>query len=341
MNSDSSTYRISAVHYFCIVVATVSLPVLLIGALLFWSSYKGCLAPVPLTGNISFDLKAEFIRGKSGDSCRVLAIGSSTTLNNLDSEVISQGLGVEGQFLNAASWARKIGQTRAFLEILLETFNPKLVILVTGPIDFSENSKKDVDYNDKDLRSFIKGSPYWLTLIKYFNLPYYYRRHGDLARMKFRRDIFTSLQFDKYGSVMFDVTRNSDTGWADRYNDAFATEKKSPRQYEQLRVIANLLQDHGIELIVTQAPIRSEAFKIQKEPIVQHWQELRRVAQANQIQFINFHKELKLSDEHFSDAAHLNSKGARLFTTALVDYVQKNTKFCQLLARSADTNGFE
>lgn len=322
-------------QYFLVVVAMVLIPVLGIVGLLLGASHEGSLAPPPLTGSISFDLKVEFLREKDPGSCKVLAIGSSMSLNNLDSEVIVRRLGVEDQFLNAGAWGRRIGQTRAFLELLLEKYDPHMVILATAPIDFIE--AEDVDYDRGHLERFIKGSPYWITVARYFNPKYYYDQRKEMLKIKRRRDIFTSLQFDEYGGVVFNVTRESDPSWEKRYSEAYALNEKSPRQYEQLGVIADLLREREIELVVVQPPIRGEAFEIQKQAILQHWQQLQEVVAAHQIRFVNLHEQLPVSDECFSDAVHFNSKGVRLFTTALMDFVQQDKQPLEPIVRSASS----
>ena len=322
-------------QYLLVMVVTVLIPMLIIVGLLIGANREGSLAPPPLAGSISFDLKAEFLREKDRDACKVLAIGSSMALNNLDSEVIVRRLGIQDQFLNAGAWGRRMGQTRAFLEVLLEKYDPRLVILATAPIDFIE--AEDEDYDRRHLARFIKGSPYWLTVARYFSPTYYVRQRKEMLRIKRRRDIFTSLQFDAYGGVVFDVTRESDPSWERRYSEAYALNDKSPRQYQQLGVIAELLRERDIELVVVQSPIRGEAFEMQKQAILDHWQQLQQVVEAHQIRFVNLHDEILVGNDCFSDAVHFNSKGVRLFTTALMDFVQQDQQLIEPIARSASS----
>ena len=322
MNQRSGLAKISASYYLAIVVATVIFSLLCITTLLGFLYYEGSLAPPPLTGNISFDLKAEILREKDPTSCKVLAVGSSMTLNNLDSNVIVRSLGVEGQFLNVGAWGRRIGQTRAFLEVLLEKYHPQLVIMVTTATDFVDIGK-DEDFDRIHLSRFIQGSPYWLTAAKYFSLSHYRYYRGEMLQSKHRNDIFNSLQFDPHGGVSLNVTRDSDPRWERRRNEAHGLGARSPRQYQQLIVIANLLRERGIEFVVAQAPIRTEAFERKKETITQHWQQLNQIASTNQIRFVNLHNQLTLQEDCFGDGTHLNSKGARRFTTALVDHIQQ------------------
>ena len=55
-------------QYLWVVVATVLIPVLVIIGMLIGANVEGSLAPPPLTGSISFDLKAEFLRRRKGGS---------------------------------------------------------------------------------------------------------------------------------------------------------------------------------------------------------------------------------------------------------------------------------
>jgi len=56
--------------------------------LLLYFKSRGELAPVPLTGSVSFNAKMEFLRRRPAKNADVLAVGSSMVLNNLDTATV-------------------------------------------------------------------------------------------------------------------------------------------------------------------------------------------------------------------------------------------------------------
>ena len=117
------------------------------------------LAPVPLTGSSTFDEKLEAIRARQHKPIDVLAIGSSMTLQNLNSQVVLQHLPPGATYYNAGAMGIHIASIRKMLELLEPRFHPKAVILVTGPMDYYRNFQVTLDPDFADAGATRRRGP--------------------------------------------------------------------------------------------------------------------------------------------------------------------------------------
>ncbi|HQO10765.1 MAG TPA: hypothetical protein PLP37_11720, partial [Clostridiales bacterium] len=173
--------------------------VLLISVLLFYL-YKigGNDLPAPAYSNsISFNEKIDFLKNKDLAKIKIAAIGSSMTLNNIDSKIIENNLGEN--YINLGSWGFKISDTEEYLKNMIELL-PELntVIISTTFVDFSSTTRNiEVDY---DLVK--KTLTYDLNLIAYalsFDLKYLFNHSKTNADKMKEKGSYDILKFDNFG----------------------------------------------------------------------------------------------------------------------------------------------
>ncbi len=106
------------------------------------------LAAPNISNNISFNDKLRFAAQKEADC---ISIGSSITLNNLDSETIINSI-QPVSYLNLSSWGLMTKHTYYLLKIYSELYNPKVVIINTNIVDFQINT---LGFNQPDTKKYI------------------------------------------------------------------------------------------------------------------------------------------------------------------------------------------
>ncbi len=304
-------------HYLLVVAMVACAALGLIAGLLIRQSNIGHLPPIPLTGNISFDEKIEWLWKRGQRDWDVLAAGSSMTLNNLHSEGAVSALPVGSRYVNSASWSLKMGDTKKFVDYLCALHQPKSVIVICGPMDFY--GKNSVEFIQRDNLDFYRTTTnYSLLVARYFDPIYYHKHSREIYEQRRTRESYRSLMFDSGGGVPMDV--NYPSVDPQRWNEKPRPELIDPSQYTEFERLVAMLEARKIQLICAQSPIRSDAYDASDTVALdRHWQRLGEILEAHGFQFYNIHRSLSLGPEAFADYSHLNAIGARQFTVALMD----------------------
>ena len=122
----------------------------LILTIIFYYFYKigGDDLPAPAFSNsISFNEKIDFIKDKDLSKIEYIVLGSSMSLNNINSQIMVNALGEN--YLNLASWGFKISGSERYLKEMIDHFpNLKAVVISTGFMDFTDKVRNiKVDYD--------------------------------------------------------------------------------------------------------------------------------------------------------------------------------------------------
>ena len=268
---------------------------------------KDRLPPPPFTGSISFDEKAVWLSKHFDQPCDVLAIGSSMTLNNLDSEVFAGR-----HFLNAGSWGLKIDQTDYLLSLLLEYLKPKVVLVVTAPTDFERDYRGRKIYDETKLRRFFTSKDLFRSHLDCLYLTYLVENYAAIGRDRHGRRNYYSLDFDSGGSVPIDpegLERDQK-----RWMKPVAPESSmDPVNYEALGKLAKRCADIGIQFLLVQPPIRKDILSETDIDFLtnRHWPKLAAICQEHEATFDNQHGVMAADSSVFVDSTHLNAIGAQ------------------------------
>lgn len=244
----------------------------------------------------------------------VLFAGSSHAVRTFDPRVYAEaGL----KTFNMGSLAQTPLNSYYLLEEYLPRLNPKLVIYELYPEAFSSNGKGttyDIVINTplswpvlkmvathRDVQSWtVVLSTYWKRT---FN-PLEDAEQADIEGETYVAGGYISRP-DTVESI-------GPAAYPERYVlDAM--------QKEYLRSIVHLVRRQGADILFVSHPLPRQAARY-IDNFDQVYEELGRIAQEENVPYLNFNGTLKLkADEHFYDQHHLNSTGGRLFSAVVRD----------------------
>lgn len=303
----------SAILYIRVLLCSFCIPLLLVMGILYGIQATGRLPALPLTGNVDFNEKALFVRKALRSPYDVVAAGSSMALNNLSTDVLTAEMPGRPRVLNIGVGGLKLSDTRRWLEHALKYTHPRSVILVAGFMDFYSPGLLTV--TDGELDTFLSDSRLsrLFEFVRHFVPQYYVDNWSTVRTLRLSRASFVSVDFDRGGAVPLelyfpdvDLTR-----W-----DMPKLSTPSEDQYAQLASLAKELRGRGIDLVVTQAPLRRQALIAARMELDRHWRRLKTIADQTEQRFFDLH-DLGFDDSYFADYSHLNAKGARAFTREL------------------------
>lgn len=277
------------------------------------------IAPPPaISANICFNEKVLFIHDRGGPACDVLAVGSSTTLGDVDSQMLAGALGQSRSYLNAGAWGMTVCETRKFLELLMECgARPKCVIMVCAITDFHPPVGAAF-WDSVDTPRLLKGDGYWLAMARHFELSRAISEGRQATRDRRRSNEYTTLMFDRWGGSLLDMKFPdvSKRRWAmNPQPDGI-----DPSQYDQLAGMADMLKINGIGLVCVQGPLRPSVMDDATAARCRiHWRKVEKILADRGFAFINLQDRLPLDDSMFADSVHLNRSGVVKFTAALLD----------------------
>ena len=110
-----------------------------------WLNYYST-PPPNLSNSISLNAKVLFLKNNfSRANIDILAIGSSMSLNNINSSSITKAYSDE-QYLNLSSWGLTMEETFNLIKIYNKKYHPKTIIISSNYSDFKGSSQK-IKYN--------------------------------------------------------------------------------------------------------------------------------------------------------------------------------------------------
>ncbi len=261
--------------------------------------------PAPnISNSFSLNDKLDAIRNRKSD---IIAIGSSITLNDLSSEVVVQNL-KDTTFLNIAAWGLNMMDSYRLLQSYCMMHTPRILIISSSMTDFYLDPKV---FNTVEVGNYLSTKNSWKYYIKNFNLKYYMQNALNRKKYKASNNIYESLIYDKYGSVLLNpVGFQIDS---ERWNVAF---KKPPleRNYNYLDSISIFCKSRNIKLLFFQSPVRKGLFdKMDHTALNTHISRVTAILSKNHNLFVNS-TVTDWDDSLFVDAIHLNTNGANLYT---------------------------
>lgn len=296
---------------FIIKTVLVLIPFLvcfLIAGVFLYDKYK----IIPFDSSISFDSKIYELKNKNFESIDNIAVGSSMTLNNLNTETLMRYLNSESYY-NVSSWGQSISVDYEMIKILVDRYTPHRIIMVTVCDDFDYS-----DYSDLDCKRSIK------TYLNSdcFNIPYmaiykirskFYDSDGSYRNCRNATDDYTNLNYDYCGGIELKVY--DDNISSERWNHISGFEfDKRGKCYESLMKICEYLKSRNIDLVLVNTPTRRHYYSNNYNDVQKHISICDSIVKSYGFFFSNEIDFEKYNDSLFADCSHLNVEGAKLFT---------------------------
>ena len=290
----------------------------ILGVYLFFQA-KG-IQPL-LTDSISFDAKAELLAEQPKEDLSILALGSSITLNNIGSKTLDKYLGEDYSYYNAASWGLTMSDLRLMLLPLLKKYNPELILLASGPMDFEQAKISICSENEFD--QFINAAPNGYFFAKntdIFSIIQRKKRTLELTEFASFRDR-KHLLFDEWGGI--NLVTDKENFELERYNKSLI-KVTNEEQYQELEKILELIKEHKTKLIFIASPMKKSPNcddPICQEFISDHHEKVKTLVESKDQIFFNLHKIHNYPDSLFCDESHLIHKGPEQFSQDLINHV--------------------
>ncbi len=243
----------------------------------------------------------------------VLALGSSMSLNNLNTKTILKNIQTE-EYLNCASWGQNMEEDYKLLKIVNELYLPKKLIISSTYQDFAASDKT---FNYSLIENYLQNKPnidlyYYL---KNFSLSYLVKEARNATELRASKDDYEYLGYDKHGGINF--TSNHFNITQKRWEGDSIASNLDSLQYKYLDSISAFCASKNIEFYFIQNPFR-EGYreKISKEQVKlvdEHTQKIENILNKNNQTFVDA-SVIKWPDSLFVDYCHLNNEGAKLLT---------------------------
>lgn len=270
--------------------------------------------PAPkITNSYSFNEKIKFVEIKENKQADYIAIGSSMTLNNINSDVVTELLSTKS-YLNLSSWGLRIKDDYILIKRLFEIHKPKTLIIVSIIIDFGPSG---LEYNVDDIYDYIDSENEIKYQFKYLELKYFFKRLVTNRINYNTNKIYASLNFDKYGGVAlepdgFEIKKS-------RWNEKLSYEYIDIQNYLYLDSISSFLTEKNVELIFVQTPLREGLLDdYYTTNLEKHVNKIQPILHKYGHTFCNANNDT-WPDSLFVDYAHMNSTGTEKLSKYWID----------------------
>ena len=268
-----------------------------------------------LTSSVSFDMKMKFLKNQNRKHVNILAIGSSMTLNNFNSDVLDSNFEISEEYLNLGAWGLQITDILNISKYFIPKYTPKLIIITTSLTDF-ENDKSYFQIPEgKVLDSYFSGNNTGLFL-KHVDINSYIDRENEIKNSLIGNFDYKCLKFDKFGGVSLDIPISKIE--ISRWNRSVLMPKEI--QYDALKELINYLSALNIKLVLVQCPIKMKNETITEDSriIESHIKRLNEMFAGSKHLFLNLLDLNDYLESDFCDTYHLNKTASIKFTLKVI-----------------------
>lgn len=276
---------------------------------------------IPFFVSVSTDSKIYELKQRHFDTIENISMGSSMTLNNLNSEILTKHLQTDS-YWNMASWGRTIGETKDMIEIMTALYHPSNIFIISYCGDFRYGS---MDKCKSDVRNYLTIDNKSLNL--FYMTKYQLRcrfQNEDEQYVSYISDTmtYTNLNYDPYGGCVLRVYGNdvSAERMASKSDFSFDITNQS---YQDLKDMCEYLQKCGVKLYFVNSPTKNDYYTNQ-EDVNAHIRYCDSLVSYYGHCYINEMIMGKYREDTitFADPQHLNETGAKQLTTEICKYIQ-------------------
>lgn len=274
-----------------------------------------------ITNSISMDSKLAYGRQMDVENLDIIALGSSMTLNNLNSEKVMEGLPEDLNFFNYGAYGMQIQDTKILFENLLQTSKPQCIIIVSNVPDFY--GEQESRYAGKDLKNYMDGR-LWndVLLVARYGFPHNINSIKNYKLYQSLINDYSSLDYDSYGGVALQVYGENIS--SDRW-DIVLTQNAKELQYLALDELCKLAAGEDVRLYFVQSPCRAHYLSGEESEAIMrtHMERCKEIVEGNGQTYYSVIDSEKYEDMYFADYIHLNREGSQLFTEEFMEFFQK------------------
>lgn len=304
---------------------------------------KLLLAP-QFAASMSFDEKIRFFRESKPKKSQIVAVGSSITVNHLDSALLKDKNDNQIPFTNFGFYGLPISELKYLTDLAVKVNGkPNTVLILSAPADFygcfhspQADSKHLTlkNLNREDVAKYILSDiPGVFYHAKYRGL---WRMIDpklilEVQRQRNTNDTLDSLKFDSSGSVLLEVSKEniSPERWQGKQWAEVMGQLSSQQNtcYDSFQELVNYIKQNNMSVVFVLSPIRQgylNEFDPSRESLVSHKKRVAAILSKSNSSLIDAHSDLQLSDEYFVDAIHLNKTGAQILTKHISEKLNQN-----------------
>lgn len=267
-----------------------------------------------VSNSVSYNLKAGYIRRhpEKLQKSRIVVVGSSMSLNNVDANMLQDSFGVPS--INLSSW----GVTISNYQGSPIWDQPKIFLCNVGVLDFGDSKVKSWDnfsFNSSGLQEVFNLSTNLSTT------HYVIKQAKEILSIHNTRK-YASNYYDECGSVLlsdsaFDL---DSTRWNE---DPFVLAKfDSARLIDYVQRLKKMTSSHHgyAQIIISFSPTRRIFYNRNRSGMIAWLARMINDTCPN-VLFINLYDRY-YSDTEYADASHFNVKGANQYTRELIDSIR-------------------
>lgn len=270
------------------------------------------------TTSISFDAKMIFLQKKGIINTDLMAIGSSITLDNVNSDIIVSS--IRGQsYLNFAAWAVKMTDLNYLLKYYIPKYKPKCILIASALFDFESNLDSIVYPKYYEFSMFLSNQFDAYFYFKNRQIDAIIERNYNLHLYRTLLDNYDNLSFDEYGGVQLNVPKEN----IDPYRWNKKLKKLNEEQFEALQNFIEYISAEKVKLVFIQSPVKKGYYDIlsDKNELYNVFSRIKNIVTSKNNIYLNLYDENKYIDSSFCDANHMNSGASKYFTQEIIEKI--------------------
>jgi hypothetical protein len=269
-----------------------------------------------ISSNASLNRKAEYLR-MHHPSCDLVVLGSSTALNNIDTELLGRETGRLS--VNLAYWGAAPSESLALLRELARDCAPQVVVM---PLQFYDlYAAWNSDAVIGDVFTYARNRNVLAVAALYIAklLPTITEYAGRSAPQYVRRTEYQSLAFTPSGDVLLDCSGfHYDPARWDGYRKVTYEDIHGKRMRQELHALEEFLafaRSRGTRVVLVRPPLRVPAEHALAVTAVESvWDEVYQSARKFDAVVLFIKNDGQFADDQFVDYSHLNRCGASALT---------------------------
>lgn len=253
---------------------------------------------------------------------KMISVGSSISLINLDSKTLVDSLGEE-RYYNFAAFGTSIHETLNLSKILVFTYDLDTVILSSSVVDFrSGKGVYSISKNTLGIKWYLKNrilSPLSsLMMFKCLRKDYLGEFLKDVEKNKGTID---NLVTDYYGGISQNLQRSEVSKNAVKLPGLDVDES----QYGYLEKLAEFFEGKKIRFVFVQSPLSPEYYEANSNAFDGHFSRCREIIERHGGFYIDGMSHADYDyDVDFYDSGHMNKSGAEKYTAQIAEFMLDN-----------------